>query len=207
MSRRSIGLASAFLVIAVVSAACGGSSATPAPAVGATPTPGVAGAVPSGHPDNDLAALFPKTVAGAPLTVTTRTGQDFAASSGQGDETAQAQEKQLTDFVASQGKSISDFSIGFGGGRTPEGETYIVEAFRLKGGDANAVETALLPLLAAGGPAPQTSQVQVGGRTMSKVLGLAAVGGQDAYLYPKNDVVWLVSATDPILTEIANQLT
>ena len=118
MSRRSIGLASAFLVIAFASAACGGSSATPAPAAGTTPAPGGAGAASTGHPDNDLAALFPKTVAGAPLTVTTRSGQDLLASSGQSSEQTQAQQKQLEDFVASQGKSMSDLSAGFGFGQT-----------------------------------------------------------------------------------------
>ena len=61
-------------------------------------------------------------------------------------------------------------------------------------------------MLAADGPAPQTSQVQVGGRNMTKAVAVAGLGGQDVYMYPKNDVTWLIAATDPILTEIANQL-
>jgi len=205
MSHRSILLAGGVLIISMVSAACGGSSATPTPApAAASVAPGGAAGVPSAHPDADLASLFPKTVGGAPMTVTTRSGSDLTSQAGNS-EAAQA---QIQAFLTSQNKTIADLSIGFGGGSTAEGQAYAVEAFRLKGADANAMLTALLPIFANSVESAQTSQVQVAGKTVTLVSnGSASASGQPAsYLYPKNDVVWIVSATDPTLTEIIQNL-
>jgi len=60
----------------------------------------------------------------------------------------------------------------------------------------------LLPIFLGSMSEPLQSSAQIGGKTVTVITS----GENSIYAYPKNDVLWLVFATDPDLTEIFTNL-
>lgn len=145
-----------------------------------TPTPRV-------QQDAELAALFPTEIGGAPVTVETMT---------EGLTMEPDQQAQVEDLLASQGKTLADVSAGFAFGMDP---AYLISALRIRGADAAALRD---PFMAMSGLDGTPTTAQVGGK---EVL-VASVGGQTQHVYAHDDVLWLVAAEEPILTEVLQKL-
>jgi hypothetical protein len=139
-------------------------------------------------PDPDLAALFPTDIAGSPITVQTVRGSSILSSDDA--DTLQA----ITDALTAHGKTIDDLSAGFGG--TDDGSVQIV-ALRVQGTDVRPFAQDLIAAFIEG-PAPSmTPQGVAAGKDVSSIT----QDGQQVYVYPKDDVLWLVVADGAALAE------
>jgi hypothetical protein len=145
-----------------------------------TPTPFV-------QQDPELAALFPADIGGTPVTVETMT---------EGLTLAEEQRAQVEQLLGSQGKTLDDLSAGFAFGMDPQ---YFIYALRVKGADASALRD---PFLAMSGAAGAPTPAQVAGKDVM----VATISDQTQHVYAKGDVLWLVGAQEPILTEIFQKL-
>jgi hypothetical protein len=147
-----------------------------------TPTPYVAV-----QEDTELAARFPTEIGGKPVQAQTQ----MATPSDDADEQA-----AVDAFLAAHGKSMADVSSGFAFGADP---SYSIFAVRIKGADAAAMRDQFLGMSGIG-DAPTPGQVA------GKDVGVMGTGDQMQYVYTKDDVIWLVAAQEPILTEIFQKL-
>lgn len=150
-----------------------------------TPEPIGADAQLESHADPDLEALFPSTVGFQPLLATSMSGELLLMS---GEEALQP----VTDALAAQGLTISDVSIG---SANSADYATTIQALRVKGGDARALEPFMVQLVAQGA---EQSQGEVAGKPVTVI----ASSGGSQYIYTSGEVVWLVKAAEPALSEI-----
>jgi hypothetical protein len=144
------------------------------------------------HADPALEALFPTALGGQPLTVQSAAGSVLA----QGDEESR---RQIEEALASVGKTLADVTLAVA--FTPD-FSGSVTAFRIAGADAAALLPTVLALQAGGDGVTQTP-----GRVGAKdVVVVEGVGAGTQYYYTKDDVVWVVQAQEPALTEIFDAL-
>ena len=150
-------------------------------------------------PDPDLAALFPTTIGGQPVTASTRIRPATCSSTSRPDPKAQAAVQQITDQLSAQGKTVDDMS--FGSGQVTLGDkSATIPAFRVKGGDAAQFVDAALALTASGQADPRSSTTQVAGRDVTVTQDGDA--GAKSYIFPSGEVLWFVTADEPTLSEI-----
>jgi hypothetical protein len=141
---------------------------------------------PESHADPGLEALFPATIGGQPLTIQSMAG----ATLEQGTEGSQ----QVEDALAAQGKTLADVTFAFG---FTEDFSSSVSAIRVAGADASALIPTVVSMQSGGEGATPTPG-EVAGKSVLTVEG--ALGTQ--YYYAKDDVIWVVQAQEPMLTEI-----
>jgi hypothetical protein len=138
--------------------------------------------------DDELAALFPADIAGSPLTIETRRGESALVDT-------EADIKQLMlDALAAQGKSVEDLSIGFG--FSDDGSVQII-ALRIRGADVRPAVGSLLGAFTNGPVPSMTPQGVAAGKDVSSIT----QDGEQVYVYPKDDILWLVVADDAPLIE------
>lgn len=178
--------------------------ATQPPAV--TPEPsGVAPtfAIPSFSftPDTNLEALFPKTIDGNPVKVTSLHATDIAPLV----EATAAQKKTFQAFLAAVGASINDVTIAEASVKL-SGQTRHITAVRVQGADPNALIQASLVYEVAikSDPADWTTgSTTVGNKTVFTLTDTADPGSDVQYGYPYGEVIFGISQTDP---QIAGKL-
>ncbi len=137
--------------------------------------------------DPELAARFPTEIGGKPVEVQTM---------AQGITVEPEQQAQVDQLLASQGKTLADVSSGFAFSIDP---AYSIVALRVKGADASALRDPFLAMAEMEGtPTP----AQVGGKDVL----VATVEGQPQHVYTRDDVIWLVFAAEPLLTEVFQKL-
>lgn len=161
----------------------GGGSEAPDPSVGPAASPAS---------DASLEALFPTEIGGVMVEVQTRVGSDGELDPD--DPTAQA----FMEVLQAQAKTIDDLSVGIGG--TTDGSVGIF-AIRIAGSDIAAFGPDLLDAFVGGQEVTQ-ERVQVAGKDVIA----ATVSGQTTHVYTNADVMWLVYATEPALTEVFQKL-
>ena len=161
--------------------AVGRAAQLPAPA---TPEP-----PPSFAADPELAGLFPATVGGQPLQVQTATGEDLFLQS----EDSEALQ-QMEELLVANGLTPSDLSIGIG---YAEDMSSSVTALRFPGADASAFVDQIITSI-GGGEAAERSDTQIAGKDVIQLT----IGEVVQYVYPKDEVIWAVTAQEPALTEI-----
>ena len=152
-------------------------------------------ALPSFASDNDLAAEFPKTIDGQPVTkVQTLLFIDMLNFSGQ----SAAQVQQLRDSLSSFGIDLNRLSFG-SGDATVGGEDVQFQALRAPGADASQIvahynDIATAFNAALGNPQPSTpptfSQTSLGGKNVT--LSTDADGAK-TYVYPTGDTLWILA--------------
>ncbi len=184
-------------------AALTGLAALAAPRLAAMPlpTPEPTFAQPSFTADKDLEALFPTDIGGQTVTIQSMSGSDVASNGNVPDE--------LTQALAAQGKTVNDISIAYGyytDGSSPNGSG-IMTAFQVKGVDMSSLSSVLIPLVLNGETPASQTQTQISGKDVTVIKADAETADADAqYLYTKNDILWVVQAVDPGLTEIFSKL-
>jgi hypothetical protein len=163
---------------------------------GSLPPPATPEPPPSFASDPDLEALFPDAVGGQSLSIQSMTGADIIGSGDPDDPSRQ----RLEQALALQGKTLADVSVAYA--FSADGAASIL-AFRIRGGDAAALAPILVPIIA------QDQEFQ---QAASEVAGKAVIvftsedGSDTAYVYTSGEVVWIVTATEPALTEIFTAL-
>jgi hypothetical protein len=202
--RRTLFMALAAGLVAIVAACGGGTAATQAPGVpGATTGPVVnppAGNLCAGMPtfnpqapfpsfpaDEALKAKFPAEIDGNPVTdVNSSYFIQFLCVFGDADA--------IGRFSQAFGNNATALSIGTGDVEI-DGDSVTISAFRLAGGDANQMLQHLPELAQAIGADPAqfanttTSQTNIGGKTITV---LTDEDGDVTYLYPSGDTIWSI---------------
>lgn len=137
--------------------------------------------------DPELAARFPTEIGGTPVQVQTMS---------QGLTVEPEQQAQVDELLASQGKTLADVSTGFAFSMDP---AYSIIALRVQGANASALRD---PFLAIGGMEGAATPIQIGGKDVLA----ATIEGQPQHVYTKDDVIWVVYAEEPLLTEVFQKL-
>ena len=216
------------LVAALAVAACGGTStptvppvtlpsiAIPSIAIPSFAIPSIAlpsFALPSGlggsfaipsfntNADPALAAMFPQTIGGQPVTsVQTYSYAEFLALLASGDPTtAQAIESTLTSA------GVDPTTLTFGtADATVNQDNLHISAVHTPGVDATRILNVFPQLQQVSNPGaspPTVEQANIGGKSVAKVTDST---GSITYAYTKNDVLWTFGASDD--TEAATVL-
>ena len=145
-----------------------------------------------------LADLFPDEIGGIPVDVTSLSGQQVLAGAGGPD--ADAPITRITEALTSMGKTIDDLGLGYTTVvDNATGAFALVVALQVRGADAATLAPLVMPLFTSAFLTtfsdPQEAVTQVDGRDVIMVTdGPPADTRNKAYVYPKDDVVWLVVA-------------
>lgn len=158
-------------------------------------------AEPTFAPDNELEALFPSEIGGAALTVESASGADAFADT----ELPQA----VLDAFAAQGKTLDDVSLATGYVFDPQTlQLVMITAIQVRGADMGAMADTFVSVLNGDGepPAEQTPG-QVSGKDVTIVRpDTDSTDEELQYVYPKDDVLWVVAAVEPALSEVFSKL-
>lgn len=155
---------------------------------------------PTFTPDTELEGLFPTEVGGTPLTIDSMRGaQAFADTDVP---------QTVLDALVAQGKTLDDVSIAsayaFVAGSM---ELVIITAIRVEGADMAVMADALVPVLNGDEPPAEQTPAQVSGKEVTVVRPTAdATDDQLQYVYPRDDVLWVVAAAEPALSEVFSKL-
>ena len=181
--------------------------ATPAPATAAPATAPPAGGAPgSASPsfsipsfslpsaDKDLEGRLPDAINGVKLLKLSFKGTDFLGSGN-------SSSKDLTDVLASLGKTPADLSIAVASDATGQLEMSL-GAFRIAGADANTIITKFISASQKDSPDVKVSQANVGGKTVTQVDDPNSSSGP-SYFYSSGDTVFFVETVDPALAAAA----
>ena len=156
--------------------------------------------------DAELQALFPTSVLGQPMESQTISGQELAAQVDPTDEQSQAEFQALVDALSAHGKTLDDLSVGFAFAYSAE-VTAALTAVRIHGVAIDEFTADLLPLLLTDITDPVQAQTTVAGKAVTMITdGPDSPDSQHRYAYPKDDVLWIVQADEPALTDLFNQL-
>ena len=156
--------------------------------------------------ESEFAGVFPTELGGLPWEqVTISIGAQNIEDSGD-EEVAQFQR-----LVEALGATIEDVSTAnasrFDADLT---EFSIVSAFKVAGVDAQRLFEALLPEFVADLEEPVLEDGQVAGKDVVIAYDATTEGffgeAQPLYLYASGDIVWIVSAAEPLLTEAFEKL-
>ncbi len=155
---------------------------------------------PTFAPDNELEALFPSEIGGAPLTVDSMQGAQAFSDT----ELPQA----VLDALASQGKTLDDVSLATGYVFDPETlQLVMITALQVQGADMTAMADALVSVIDGDEPPAERTPAQVSGKDVTVVRPTAeSTDDQLQYVYPRDDVLWVVAAVEPALSEVFSKL-
>ncbi len=150
--------------------------------------------------DTDLEALFPSTIGDISLTIESQRGSEALADS----EIPQS----VLDALATQGKTLDDMSIASGSAFDPDTNTLVfIYAIKVAGADMTALADDFLAVFNDEAPPAEQTPSQVGGKDVIVVRPTAdSTDDQLQYIYPKDDVLWVVSAVEPALSEALSKL-
>jgi len=151
--------------------------------------------------DPELEAMMPAEVNGEALSVRTNNGAELRAQISDGDPFG----AQIEAALALLGRSLDDMSLGGGSVGTQDAGASIT-GLRVKGAEASAIQTSLLPIL-LGLADPQTTTLELGGKTVTVTTdGPEADAETKLYVYGTGDTVFVVQGSDPYLTDAITKL-
>lgn len=183
----------AALVLAMLVAACGGGSASSAPAsptASPEPTTTPTNVAPSAGAVADLEALIPAEIGGITLQKSSMSGDQFVNSGSSSQE--------LQDFLGSLGVAVSDVAIAIGVGLSPEtGEAAAMFAFRADGADTGRLVNGFKEAYDADNDRGLVWEpVSIGGKSAERTTN-PQQPDQVIYLYAKDDILFfLTTATE-----------
>ena len=197
MKRNTILLA----LLVLIGAGCAGQSgssatATPSPTPEPTPTEEESeeAALPSFdlNGDPELAARFPDTVGGEPLTVQSFRGDVFMTGST---------DPSFEAFLDSVGADLEDVSVAFGG--LMSGDSLLsVGAFRVVGADEDELETQFLAATEAEGEISGTEMRSIGGKDVWTATDPSGEAPGSMFIYVKDDTVYFLTGSEEQAAEI-----
>ncbi|GEM_PF-4337785 len=163
---------------------------------------------PSPEPtDPVLAAAFPATIDGALVEASTITGPGILSRTDAEDLSGQERIALLEALLTERGLPLDALSVGFALVVPPEGAGATITAIRIAGEDAETFVDAASDVLSVDYFEPIREQVTVGGRTLTRISdGPWDPEGVFEVLLPAGDIVWSVSAADPLLARIVETL-
>ena len=190
-------------LLVLVGAGCAGQSgseatATPSPTPAPTPTEeaseGSEAAIPSFdlNGDPELAARFPDSVGGEPLTVQSFRGDVFMTGST---------DPSFEAFLDSVGADLEDVSVAFGG--LMSGDSLLsVGAFRVVGADEDELETQFLAATEAEGDISGAERRSVGGKDVWTATDPTGEAPGSMFIYVRDDTVYFLTGSEEQAAEI-----
>lgn len=157
-------------------------------------------AEPTYTPDTELEALFPSDIGGRALDIDSYKGTEAFADT----DVPQG----VLDALAAQGKTLDDVSIATGYSFDANTmELLMITAIQVQGADISAMADALVQAFNEDEPPAEQTPAQVSGKDVT-VLRPTAESTDDElqYVYPKGDVLWVVAAQEPALSEVFSKL-
>ena len=83
----------------------------------------------------------------------------------------------------------------------------MVSALRVRGADMGAFADTFISVFNDGQPPAEQTPAQISGKDVTVIRPTAESTDDDLqYAYPKGDVLWLVSAVEPALSEVFSKL-
>jgi hypothetical protein len=165
--------------------------ATPRPTPRGTPKPIASGDLTD---YDDLRDLVPDTVGGITLAKSLTTGEQFAAF-------PQSVSEQFRAMLKGLGRDVTDLQMAVANDPTG-GEDITITAFRVRDVQADAFFKVYVPLIKASLPNAAVNETVLGGKTVFDVsLDGTSVG--TTFLYPRDDVLFIVTGTDFELVDMA----
>jgi hypothetical protein len=138
--------------------------------------------------DTELEALFPTDIAGSSMTVQSAHGESALVNT---DEDL----KQLVlDALSAHGKTVEDLSIAFG--TTDDGAVQVI-AMRVRGADIQPFTQDLIGAFIDGPVPSMTPEGVAAGKDVSSFT----QDGQQIFVYPKGEILWMVAADGAALIE------
>jgi hypothetical protein len=196
-------------VLALVVSACGNnqgsSSDTPSEPVATlepTPEPSASeaaeetvGALPSFdlNGDPELAARFPDTVGGQPLSVQSFRGDVFMQAGGS--------DPSFDAFLESVGAELDDVSVAFGTSMSAE-SPLTVGAFRILGASEDDLEREFIAASEESGGVSGLEQTSVGGKDVWSATDPSGTAGMSVFIYTKDDTLYFLTGNEEQVAEI-----
>lgn len=172
------------------------------PRVASDPQPGETDgpAGPTFQPDPELAALIPTEVGGQALTIESMRGAEAFAADGVPQE--------VLDALAAQGKTLDDVSVATGYAFDAQTmQVLLIAALRVQGADIGAFTEPFLEVFNEGQPPAEQTPMQIAGKDVTAIrLTAETIDDLLQYAYPHDDILWLVTAVEPALSEIFSKL-
>jgi hypothetical protein len=172
------------------------------PRVASVPQPVETGAPaePTFEPDPELEALMPTEIGGTPLTIESMRGAEAFAADGV--------PQPILDALSAQGKTLDDVSVATGYAFDAETmQLLLVSALRVRDADMAAFTDTFISVFNDGQPPAEQTPAQISGKDVTVIRPTAETTDDDLqYAYPKGDVLWLVSAVEPALSEVFSKL-
>ncbi len=164
------------------------SNAPVAPVALVTPRPTLEG-------DAEIEALIPTQIGGADVEIQSMSPNDLAAMG-----TIPPALQPVLDTI---GKTMADVRVGVGFVASSTPETSVnVTAFQVKGSDMASLRAELMPILLESQVIADETAVRIADKDVTRTSG----EGRTTYFYPRNDILWVVSAEEPNLTEVFQKL-
>ena len=200
-------------LLAIFVAACtsdqGDSSASPTEAVATdepTPEPSeseaaeeTVGALPSFdlNGDPELAARFPDTVGGQPLSVQSFRGDVFMQAGGS--------DPSFDAFLDSVGAELDDVSVAFGSSMSTE-NPLTVGAFRILGASEDDLEREFIAASEESGDVSGLAQTSVAGKDVWSAADPSGTAGMSVFIYTKDDTLYFLTGNEEQVAEILSAL-
>jgi hypothetical protein len=156
--------------------------------------------------DLDLAQRFPATLGGQSLEVRTLSGDEWLDLYAGGTAADRAARDAIEDFASTIGVTTDDLSLGLALHEPSLGNHAAVAAVRLGVARASAFVEPVIALMLGDILEPALSPGTVSGKDVVQVVDAAIPGTYPRYVYADGDVVWLIEAEEPFLSEIFDAL-
>jgi hypothetical protein len=155
---------------------------------------------PTFAPDPELEALMPTEIGGQALTIESMRGAEAFEADGV--------PQQILDALAAQGKTLDDVSVATAYAFDADTmQLLLISALRVRGADMAAFEDAFISVFNDGQPPAEQTPAQIGGKDVTVIRQTAeSTDDQLQYAYPRGDILWLVSAVEPALSEVFSRL-
>jgi hypothetical protein len=152
--------------------------------------------------DLDLAQSFPATLGGQSLEVRTLSGDEWLELYGAGTAADGAAQNAIRDFASTIGVTTDDLSLGLALYEPSLGNHAAVAAVRLGVAGASEFVRPVITLVLGDILEPELSSKTVSGKDVIRVMDAAIPGTYPRYVYADGDIIWLIEAEEPVLSEI-----
>ena len=136
------------------------------------------------------------------MKVTSLSGSEWRALYGSGSPMDAAALEGIEGFAASIGVRMEDLSMASALHEPSSGNHDAIAAVRIRGADASEFIGPVIGLMLGDILEPQLSTVSISGKEVTRVVDALVQGIYPRYVHAVGDVVWIIEAEEPELSEI-----
>jgi hypothetical protein len=143
--------------------------------------------------DPELAARFPDTVGGEPLSVQSFRGDVFMQAGGS--------DPSFDAFLESVGAELDDVSVAFGSSMSAE-SPLTVGAFRILGASEDDLEREFIAASEEAGDVSGLEQTSIAGKDVWSASDPSGTAGTSVFIYTKDDTLYFLTGNEEQVAEI-----